>query len=56
MLDLRMKGALKALQQEGLKMRSGQSFDLLLAENPSTGYSWQIDTIAPKGLWKMEVE
>ena len=27
---------------------------LYLAENPSTGYSWQLDKVAAKGLWVAE--
>ena len=51
MLDLREVGALKALRLEGLRLKKSQKIDLLLAEIPGTGYSWEIDKNATSGIW-----
>ena len=42
-LDLRMPGALAKLENEGLTLKPGQTIEIFVNENPSTGYSWQID-------------
>ena len=50
-LDLREKGAVKALMKEGLKLHVGQRFAIILSENPSTGYKWLIDQKGANGTF-----
>ena len=56
LIDLRETGALEALKKEGLHLIQHQDFEILVTENPSTGYSWQFDKDAAKGLWTIEQE
>ena len=56
MLDLRETEALHLLNSEGLKLRQNQKMQFLLPENPSTGFTWQLDTGASNGLWAAEEE
>ena len=37
-------------------MHPGQTFEIIATENPSTGYSWQVDLSAAKGLWTLKEE
>jgi inhibitor of cysteine peptidase len=39
-----------ALAAEALRLRPGDSLEFELVENPSTGYSWRLDTAASHGL------
>ena len=55
-LDLRETGAMAALQKEGLTLAPSSVIDFIMAENPSTGYSWQVDKESGAGLWKIESE
>ena len=56
MLDLRMQGSKEALSKEGLQLQTGETFDIIISENPSTGYAWQVDTSAEKGMWTIKEE
>ena len=51
--DLREDGALTALQQNGLKLHQNETVEFLMSENPSTGYSWQFDTKAARGIYEL---
>lgn len=42
-----------AAHADEIRLSVGQTQDLTLSENPSTGYSWAIDTSASKGLGKV---
>ena len=55
-LDLRETGLIHALKTEGLTLAPGTSIDFLLAENPSTGYSWSVDKQASNNLWAVKSE
>jgi inhibitor of cysteine peptidase len=47
--------ASSALCAETLRLRLGASRTLRLTENPSTGYSWRLDTAASKELNRVAV-
>ena len=51
MFDLRERGVVNLLNSEGLQTTCGHSIQLILAENPSTGYSWQIDESSDQSLF-----
>ena len=37
-------------------MAPGATIDLILAENPSTGYSWNIDKASAHNIWQVVSE
>jgi inhibitor of cysteine peptidase len=47
--------ASSALAAETLRLRPGASTTLRLTENPSTGYSWRLDTAASVGLDRVAI-
>ena len=56
LFDLRESGSKQALFEEGLTVSPNQHVVLLLGENPSTGYSWQLDKVAGHGFWTAQEE
>ncbi len=44
-----------ALAAETLRLRPGAGVTLRLKENPSTGYSWRLDTTASEGLDRVAI-
>jgi inhibitor of cysteine peptidase len=44
-----------ALAAETLRLSPGASTTLRLKENPSTGYSWRLDTAASEGLDRVTI-
>ena len=53
---MREQGALENLKEVGLTVQTGQEITFYLAENPTTGHSWQLDKKSSKGLWTAEEE
>ena len=51
LFDLREQGVFESLKAEALNLHQGQTIELLLAENPSTGFSWTLDKDSANGLW-----
>lgn len=47
--------ASSALAAETLRLRPGAGTTLRLTENPSTGYSWRLDTAASEGLERVVI-
>ena len=56
LFDFRIDGTLDSLKNEGLNLVTNEAVELILQENPSTGFTWQIDTFAANGLWTVSEE
>ena len=54
LFDMRVLNTLNTVKEKGLKLKNDESVTLIVMENPSTGYSWQIDTEGVKGLWTVD--
>ena len=54
--DLRDQSALATIKANGIDLNMHQTLQFVLAENPSTGYSWELDKAAARGLWTADEE